>query len=138
LSFPRFTFINQQDRSFSGVAAFCNEEFNLSGRGDPEQISAARVSWNFFDILGVAPTLGRTFRAEEDQPGGAPVVLISSALKARLFAPKASVIGEHLTLDSKDYTIIGVLPPDFRFGFFGASVDIVAPRVFDLNLITPQ
>jgi len=138
LSFPRFTFINQQSRSFSGVAAFCSEEFNLSGRRDPEQIPSARVSWNFFDILGVAPALGRGFRAEEDQPGGASVVLISSALRARLFGSSASVTGEYLTLDGKDYLIIGVLPADFHFGFFGANVDIVAPRVFDLNIITPQ
>jgi predicted permease len=138
LTFPRFTFIQQQGRSFSGVAAFTSEEFNLSGRGDPEQVASARVSWNFFDILGVPPALGRSFRALEDQPGGDPVVLISNSLWTRLFARNPSAVGQHLTLDATDYTIIGILPPDFRFGFFGANVEIVAPRVFDLNIITPQ
>ena len=138
LTWPRVTLIQEQNRSFSGVAAFTNEVFNLSGRGDPEQVRAARVSWNFFDVLGVHPALGRSFRAAEDQPGGDPVVLIGSALWTRLFAASPTAVGQHLTLDAKDYTIVGVLPTDFRFGFFGSDVDIVAPRVFDLNIITPQ
>jgi putative ABC transport system permease protein len=138
LTFPRVTFIQQQSRSFSSVAAFTNEVFNLSGRGDPEQLASARVSWNFFETLSVPPALGRAFRAEEDQPSGDPVVLISNALWNRLFARDPAAVGQHLTLDARDYTIIGVLPPDFRFGFLGATVEIIAPRVFDLNIITPQ
>ena len=138
LTFPRVTFIQQESRSFSSVAAFTNEVFNLSGRGDPEQLTSARVSWNFFETLGVPPALGRAFRAEEDQPSGDPVVVVGNALWTRLFARDPSAVGQHLTLDARDYTIIGVLPPDFRFGFFGATVEIVAPRVFDLNIITPQ
>ncbi|HEV3199207.1 MAG TPA: ABC transporter permease, partial [Bryobacteraceae bacterium] len=138
LTFPRVTFIQQHSRSLSGVAAFTNEVFNLSGRGDPEQIPSARVSWNFFETLGVPPALGRAFCAEDDQPGGDPVVLISHALWNRLFAGNPSAVGRHLTLDARNYTIIGVLPPDFRFGFFDQTVEIIAPRVFDLNIITPQ
>src|SRR5450432_4209304 len=138
LSYPRFTLVQERSRSFTGVAAFCVEVFNLTGRGDPEQIPAARVSWNFFDILGVPPVLGRGYRAEEDQPGGAPVAIVSDAFWRRRFAADASVIGRSLTLDSKDYTIIGVLPPDFRFALLGQKTEVFAPRVFDLNLITPE
>ncbi|HEY2012432.1 MAG TPA: ABC transporter permease [Bryobacteraceae bacterium] len=138
LSWPRFTFINQQSQSFSGVAAFTNEVFNLSGRGDPEQVLSARVSWNFFDVLGIHPTFGRSFREEEDKPGGDAVVLISHSLWTRLFAANPEAVGQHLSLDTRDYTIIGVLPPNFSFGSFGRAVDIVAPRVFELNIITPQ
>jgi len=138
LTYPRFTLVNERSRSFTGVAAFCAEVFNLTGRGDPEQIQAARVSWNFFDILGVHPALGRLFRAEEDQPAGAPVALIGNALWARRFASDPSAVGRSVTLDSKDYTIIGVLPPDFRFALLGPKIEIFAPRVFDLNIITPE
>ncbi|HMC61976.1 MAG TPA: ABC transporter permease, partial [Candidatus Solibacter sp.] len=138
LTYPRFTLVNERSRSFTGVAAFCAEVFNLTGRGDPEQIQAARVSWNFFDILGVHPALGRPFRAEEDQPAGAPVALIGNALWARRFASDPSAVGRSVTLDSKDYTIIGVLPPDFRFALLGLKAEIFAPRVFDLNIITPE
>ena len=137
LSYPRFTLVQDRSRSFTGVAAFCNEVFNLTGRGDPEQIPAARVSWNFFDILGVPPALGRGFRAEEDTPGGEPVVLLSDGFWRRRFAADASVVGRSVTLDSKDYTVIGVLPADFRFALLGPKTDIFAPRVFDLNLMTP-
>ena len=138
LTFPRFVFIGQHNRSFSTTAAFTNEVFNLSGRGDPEQISSARVSWGFFETLGVPLALGRAFRPEEDQPGGDPVVMISYALWTRLFDRNPGAIEQHLSLDARDYTIIGVLPPEFRFGFLGADVDVIAPRVFDLNIITPQ
>jgi putative ABC transport system permease protein len=138
LSYPRFTLVNERSRSFTGVAAFCAEVFNLTGRGDPEQILSARVSWNFFDILGVHPALGRPFRAEEDQPAGAAVALIGHALWARRFASDPSAVGRSVTLDSKDYTIIGVLPPDFRFALLGPKIEIFAARVFDLNLITPE
>ncbi len=138
LSLPRFTFIADHSQSLAGPAAFTNEVFSLTGHGDPEQVRAERVTWNFFDTLGVAPAFGRSFRPEEDQPGGDAVVLISHALAMRLFGADAAASGGHLALDSRDYTIIGVLPPDFSFGLFGEAADIVAPRVYDLNIITPQ
>jgi putative ABC transport system permease protein len=138
LSWPRFEFTRDHSRSYTGVAAFTNEDFNLTGKGDPEQIRAARVSWNFFDVLGVRPAVGRAFRPGEDQPGGDNVALIGASLWTRRFAADPGAVGRTMTLDGKDYTIIGVLPANFRFGFFGAAVDIVAPRVFELNLVTPQ
>lgn len=94
LSWVRFKQINDDQHSFSGVAAFTSETFNLTGRGEPEQLAAARVSWNFFDVLGVRPELGRTFRREEDKAGGDNVVLISSALWARRFAADPHIAGQ--------------------------------------------
>ena len=100
------------------MAAFTPEVFNLTGRGDPEQIPSARVSWKFFEVLGIAPAMGRGFRAEEDKAGGDPVVMISDALWQRRFARDPAVIGRTITLDSRDYTIIGVLPAGFPFCVF--------------------
>ena len=137
LSWPRFTLLKDTSRSFTGMAAFTDEVFNLTGGGDPEQVLSARVGWNFFDILGVRPALGRPFRPEEDTPGGDPVVLISHAFWTRRFAADPAAVGRHITLDTGDYTVIGVLPPGFRFGLLRPSVEIFAPRVFDLNLVTP-
>src|ERR1035441_9650818 len=54
LSVPRFEQVEQRNRSFGALAAFTPEVFNLTGRGDPEQIPAARVSWKFFEILGTS------------------------------------------------------------------------------------
>ena len=137
LSVPRFEQIEQRNRSFSGVAAFCAEVFNLTGKGDPEQVLSARVSAKFFPVLGVTPALGRSFRPEEDRAGGDQVVMISDALWQRRYARDRAVIGRTMTLDSKDYTIIGVLPPDFRWAFLGPAIDIYAPRVFELNSLAP-
>ena len=137
LTVPRFEQVEQRNRSFGALAAFTPEVFNLTGRGDPEQIPAARVSWRFFEVLGIAPAKGRGFRAEEDKPGGDLVVMISDALWQRRFARDAGVVGQAITLDSRDYTIVGVLPADFRFAFFGPTADLVAPRVFDLNSLNP-
>ena len=137
-SYPRSTFLSEKSRALSGFAAFTSENFNLTGRGDPEQLSAARVAWNFFDVLGVRPALGRAFLADEDRPGGKAVCLISHALWTRLFAARADAAGQVITLDATPYTIVGVLPRDFTFAPLGTGVDLWAPRVFDLNIATPE
>jgi putative ABC transport system permease protein len=137
-SFPRFTLISEKNRSFSDVAAFTNETFNLTGLGQPEQLPAARVCWNFFEVLGVRPALGRPFLLEEGQPGGKPVCLISHALWTRRFGARRDAIGRSITLDSSPYTIIGVLPRDFDFVPLGDGVDVWVPKVFELNLATTE
>ncbi|HKA00132.1 MAG TPA: ABC transporter permease, partial [Candidatus Solibacter sp.] len=137
LTWPRFELISQNAHSFAGIAAYCNEAFNFTGQGDPEQIPAARVSSNFFRILGTNPMLGRSFRAGEDRAGGDNVIVITDALWERRFARERNALGRVLKLDGKDWTVIGVLPPDFRFAFLGRA-DVFAPRVFELNAITPQ
>ncbi len=136
-SFPRATFLSEKSRAFSGFAAFTNENFNLTGLGDPEQLSAARVSWNFFDVLGVRLAIGRGFLPEEDRPGAQTVCLISHALWTRAFAARADIAGQDITLDATPYTIVGVLPRGFQFAPLGTGVDLWAPRVFDLNITTP-
>jgi predicted permease len=136
-SYLRATFLNEKSRAFAGFAAFTNETFNLTGTGDPEQLSAARVSWNFFNVLGVSPAIGRAFLPEEDQPGARAVCLISHALWTRAFGARADIAGQNITLDATPYTIAGVLPRGFQFAPLGADVDLWAPRVFDLNITTP-
>jgi putative ABC transport system permease protein len=138
LSWIRFQQIRDDNRSFSGVAAFTSEDFTLTGRGAPEQFRGARVSWNFFDILGVRPALGRAFTAAEDQPSGENVALISHSLWGRRFGSDPGAIGSQLTLDSRPYTVVGILPADFRFDLLGSNIDIVTPRVYELNVATPQ
>jgi predicted permease len=137
LTYPRFQLVSENAHSFAAIAAYCNETFNLTGQGDPEQIPSARVSWNFFRILGVTPAIGRAFHPEEDRQGGNNVILITDGLWERRFARDRNVLGRVLTLDGKDYSVIGVLAPDFRFAFLGRA-DLYAPRVFELNAITPQ
>jgi len=138
MSWLRYTTIRDRNRSFSGIAAFTNETFSLSGHGDPVEISSARVSGNFFDVLGVHPALGRSFLPDEDQPSAANVTLVSHSFWIRTLGGARDAVGQHLTLDTRDYTIIGVLPENFQFSLLGRDVDLWAPRVYDLNLVTPQ
>jgi putative ABC transport system permease protein len=137
-SIVRFEMIRDHSRSFDGVAAYAVEFFNLTGRGEPLQVHAARVSPNFFDVLGVKPQKGRFFAAEEGEPAGKNVVVISDSLWKNQFAADPAVLGQPITLDSAEYTIIGVLPPGFRFALLG-TIDVWSPRFFELNLATgPQ
>jgi putative ABC transport system permease protein len=136
LSYPFFNLLRQRVHALSGIAACTFENFNLTGRGDPEQLQAGRATWNFFPVLGVA-VRGRNFLPEEDRPGGPRVVILGHALAARLFGAADSGLGQSLTLDSNDYTVIGVLPADFRFTMFGPSPDVWSPRVFDMSFVTP-
>jgi len=134
MSWPRTRMILETSQSFSGVAAFTREAFNLSGRGEPEQVLAARVSWNFFEVLGISMQQGRAFRPAEDRPGGDPVVVASHAFAERHGGLRP---GDVLSLDGKDCSIVGVLPPGFHYARLGPDVDLYAPRVFDFNLMTP-
>jgi predicted permease len=128
LSWPRFTQIRDAQQSFSSIAAVTNEDFTLTGRGDPEQLAAARVSWNFFDTLGIHMAAGRGFRVEEDRAGGDNVAIVPFGRWQ---------VGDHLTLNSQDYTVVGVLPRGFQFSLLETKPQIYATRVFDLNIVTP-
>ncbi len=137
-SYTRARFIQDHSRTISDLAPFASENFNLTGRGSPELLASARVGWNFFGVLGVHPNLGRAFHAEEDQPGAAPVAIISDSLWKRRFGADPGVLGQFLTLDSVPIAIIGVMPPDFEFPPLGRSVDVWSTRIFETNSITPQ
>jgi putative ABC transport system permease protein len=97
------------------VSAYSNDNFNLTGQGEPERISCAQVSANFFDLLGVSPLRGRTFLKDEDQLGHEQVVLVSEAFWQRRLNHSEEVVGTTLTLDDHPYTVIGVMPRNFRF-----------------------
>ena len=110
-SLMRLDQLRSESRSFSNLAGFCNETFNLTGVEQPEQLQAARVSANFLQTLGVHPVLGRDFLPEEDREGAKPVVMLSYGLWQRRFGGNPDVIGTSLALDSQAHTIVGILPP---------------------------
>jgi putative ABC transport system permease protein len=137
-SYLRYTLLREQSRAFSGVAVFAGDTLNLTGRGDPEQLSSARVSANFFEVLGVRPVLGRAFARSGDQPDAKPEVLISHSLWMRRFGAAKDIIGESMALDGGDYTVIGVLPANFVFSQLGPEVDIWSPRIFEHSLASAE
>src|SRR5262249_2275765 len=86
----------EQNRVFTGVAAYHESGYSFTGSGEPEQLSGANISYNTFEILGVAPILGRTFTAEEDRPGNDLVVILGHGLWERRFGAKPEVIGRKI------------------------------------------
>ena len=108
-------FAAYRDRNHSFVSGSVGRErsFNLTGNGEPERVRGATIMVNYLTTLGVKPVLGRTFSADEGQPGGPAVALIGYALWQKHFAGRAAVIGHPINLEGRSYNIVGVMPPGF-------------------------
>jgi len=128
ISYPNFLDWVRGNRSFSALAAYWADDFNLTGMGEAERVPAEMISASFFPLLGVKPVIGRAFRPEEDQVGAAPVVLISQGLWKRKFGSSPEALGKSLTLNGTAYTIVGVIPTHFHYasGNFHPS-DVYVP-----------
>lgn len=114
----------QRSHSFESIGAARQRSFNLTGRGQPERIRGSSITPDYLTTLGVKPILGRSFSAEEDQPGGAAVALISYSFWQKHFGGNTSIVGETLNLESRTYTIVGVMPAGFDLP---AAADIWVP-----------
>ena len=133
LSAPEFIDYLDQNRTFEQMAAIRGQIFNLGATGMPEQILGQRVSASFFRVLGVEPALGRSFLAEEDQPGKDHVVILSYGLWHRRFGGDPSLIGRVLKLNEESYTVIGIMPQTFRYPPF-----LVGPELWKPIAFSPQ
>jgi putative ABC transport system permease protein len=122
LSHPDFLDWRLNSRSFTQIAAFANEGFDLTAPGEPAHVDGKDVSANFFSTLNVRLSLGRGLSPEEDRIGGSPAVVISDRLWHDRFAGSPAALGKSLTLNGIDHTIVGVLRPGFRFGDQRADV----------------
>jgi len=107
----------KQSRSFTDMALCGYAGYNLSGAGEqlPEGVRAGSFSWNLLPILGIQPSLGRNFTADEDRPSANPTVLLSWGLWKRRFAGNPSIVGQTVLLDARPYTVIGVMPASFAY-----------------------
>ncbi len=115
ISYPNFLDWLRAQRTFSSMAAYREDQYNLTGMGEPERLKAEMISANFFSVLGVKPVTGRLFQAVEDQVGAQPVALISGGLWKRKFGSSPDAVGKTLTLNGVGYTVVGVIPADFRY-----------------------
>jgi putative ABC transport system permease protein len=134
-SYPKFTLIREQSRTLEATAAYYTLTLNLVTQGEPEAIRGAHVSADFFRVLRVAPSRGRLFASEEEQPGGANVAMLSDGFWHSHFAGNESVLGKTLALDGNSTTIIGILPASFHFPFAFPEPDVWLPRVFEHPLL---
>ena len=132
--------LQEKSQSFSelgGYFAFYGVgDTILSGEGEPERLSVAPVTGNFFPVLGVQPLLGRNFNSDECKFNGPSAALLSYGFWQRRFAGDPNIVGRKLTLDSKPVSIIGVLPPSFDFSSIfapGSHIDL-----FNAFPLTPE
>jgi predicted permease len=129
ISYPNFLDWQRDNRSFSSIACFRGDDFNLTGMGETERLKGDMVSADFFPLLGVRPVVGRNFTAQEDQLGAARMVMISQNLWKKKFASAENAIGQSLNLNDAVYTIVGVVPGSFHFEHnnFYTNADIYIP-----------
>ncbi len=106
--------LQQDTRSFTAIAGASTGDFPLTGEGGAEQVRGARVSPAWFDVLGARPLLGRTFVAEDQDPDRSRVVVLGHALWRERYGADPAVVGRTVRILSTPYTVIGVMPADFR------------------------
>lgn len=125
VNYQHFRYWRKQSRSFESIAAITSNTLTLRTADAAETIGGAKITAGLFEMLGVQPRLGRAFRPDEEQPGKTSVIVITDGLWRRRFGASPSVLGQQVRLGDLTYSVVGVLPPDFRF-----------PRKDDLGTLT--
>ena len=123
-----FEAIRTQSSSFDQLAAYTVRETNLTGEGDPERELAARVTPNFYEVLGVRPILGRGFASEDGTPGRDQEAVLSYGLWQSKFGGDLGIIGKEIHLNGRSFTITGVMDKDFAYP---PSANLWEPIAFD-------
>jgi putative ABC transport system permease protein len=127
-SYPDFLDWRAQARSVSDLSVAGMDQFGVKTSGQAERAWGVYASADYFNLLGVHPLMGRLFRPDEaSMPGSAPVAVIGYDFWQRKFAGDANVVGRHLTLNSHDFTVVGVLPPKFGGTIVGLAFDVWVP-----------
>jgi predicted permease len=114
LSYPDYFDWRTQNRTFSGMASYTGRNLTLTGVGQAAQVGVYVTSSNFFQVLGVAPMLGRDFRWDEERPGNRALMLSAELWQSR-FGGDREIVGRQVTLDGERYTVAGVMPQGFHF-----------------------
>jgi predicted permease len=134
-SFEEYQRHNKSFESLTSYIAFLDfSDYKLTNLGEPRIINGIAVAGNFFQTLGVQPMLGRLFTPNEYAKGGPPAVLLSNAFWRNQFAGDPNVVGRALTMNGRDFTIIGVMPASFDFGAVfapGTRQDVFTAAIMD-------
>jgi predicted permease len=137
-TYPDLEAIRDGQQSFVGITACNATPMSLTGQGKPERVWGMLTSANYFDVLGVRPILGRGFLpAEDEKPGGAPVVVISYRLWQTHFGGDPGAVGQTIEINQHSYTIVGVAPKVFQGSQTGLRSEIWIPIMMDAQLL-PQ
>jgi predicted permease len=139
ISFPNSKDWRKNNRTFSSMGAYRPYSYNLTGLGEAEQLRTMLISSDFFSVLEVNPAMGRSFAPGEDEIGAAPIAIISAGVWKRKFGSSPDAVGKSLTLDGKNFTIVGVIPPGFELalGSF-RNIDVYVPLGQWSNPLLPK
>jgi putative ABC transport system permease protein len=119
--------VRAQAKSFGHLVAFHNDTATLTGRGAPRQLGGVASTANLFDMLGVAPFMGRGFAAGEDEDGKNHVIVLTSEAWKKYLGADPNVLGSTLTIDQAPYTVIGVMPAGFQVSGAGTPLEYFVP-----------
>ena len=121
-----FRDFQQRAHTFSAMAAYINTPrgLNLTGEGGPQRLEFGYATSGLLPLLGIEPVVGRDFSSEDDSPSSSSTVLISHQLWENRFGSDPAVVGRTLTLDGRNYTVLGVLPEQLRLA---QTIDIWMP-----------
>ena len=128
-SWPTFSEWRASSRSFTSLEAYREESYAIAGEQEPERIGGALITAGLFPLLGVRPLLGRGLLQADDRPGAPPVILIGHGLWVRRFGADSGIIGTAVRVNGTPRTVIGVMPPRFRFPEYAALWLPMAPAV---------
>jgi putative ABC transport system permease protein len=126
----------EKSRSFEHLAMMREWLPTLVTNGEAERLPAVRVSWNYFDMMGVRPALGRGFTADDDRPDHWRVLLLSDGLWRRRFGADPSIVGRNVVMNDREYRVIGVMPASFEpldAERYYTSAELWAPIGYDLK-----
>jgi predicted permease len=136
---PQFADWQQHLTSFEQIGAWAGDApdvFTVTGVGTPERVSGLRVTHQLLAMLGATPAAGRLFRVGDDAPGTAQTVVLSESYWLRRFAGAPDVVGQSLTIENEQHTIVGVVSSGFPLSgslFASAPVDVYLPLAVDGN-----
>jgi putative ABC transport system permease protein len=125
---PNYLDLRERNHTLEGVAAIGDGSVNLTGTGEAERLRGETVTWNYLQVLGIGPALGRGFEAADEQEGSPLTAIISARLWARRFQSDPAIIGRGVRLDDRLTTIVGVMGSDFVSP--GGDADVWLPMRF--------
>jgi putative ABC transport system permease protein len=134
-SYPDYVDYREQSRSFGAMAAYTGTTSTLRTDQDSQLLRGLAASADIFRVLEAAPFIGRGYTREEDAPGAPRVVVIGYGLWQRAFGGDRQIVGKQIKLSAEDYTVVGVLPPGWKFPVQGKETGFLLPLA---RFISPE
>jgi len=131
ISYRDFTLCREQNHVFTEIAGNAFHDLTLTGTDEPSIVNAAAVTPEIFPLLNAKPLAGRTFLPEDGKQGAAPVAVLNEDLWRSRFASNPALIGQSITLDKRSFTVVGILPANFRYPDGAPRQDVWIPVAQD-------